>query len=169
VSSGQRPLVTGAIFSTDPTVVKPLTTSSVGDYLLTICGLKQQEVPVQQIKVEVKPGIRKFEAVVNPKAKGVVPVALLGADDFDPFKIDVASLRFGANGVEESLQRCNNNPQDFNGDGHLDRLCHFRNEAAQFDDDHDLGMLTGKMNAEKGGTPFAGNAMLKVIIQKKQE
>jgi hypothetical protein len=163
VSSGQRHLTHEGLFSsTSPA----LGSNSVGDYALIICGIEPIKPEAMQVKIDVKPSARKSDPVVNPKAKGVLPVALLGSQDFNPFKIDVQSLRFGATGTEASLHRCNNEPQDVNKDGHADRLCHFHNELANFDDDHDTGMLKGNMNAESGGMQFEGNGELKVIPKK---
>lgn len=159
VSSSPRSIGNGGVYENTT-----LNTLSNGDYTLLVCGIRPQ---TKQIKIDVKPG-GSF-ARVNPKAKGVIPVALLGSSDFDPFKIDVQSLRFGSRGTEASLQRCNSNGQDFNDDGHPDRLCHFDNQAANFDEDEDAGIMRGNMNQEGGGTSFEGSGLLKVVPVKQPE
>jgi len=159
VSSSPRSIGNGGVY--ESTTLNPL---SNGDYTLIVCGIRPQ---TKQIKIDVKPG--SSFARVNPKAKGAVPVALLGSSDFDPFKIDVQSLRFGSRGTEASLLRCNNNGQDVNNDGYLDRLCHFDNQIADFDEDEDAGVVTGNLNRENGGTPFEGTGLLKVVPVKQPE
>jgi len=163
VSGMNRLLAHEGLFDTTEGSLKLLNARSNGPYILRICGLKPA---VKPIKIEVKPGIRKFDPVVNPKAKGVIPVALLGSSEFNPFAIDVQSLRFGAKGDEASLHRCHNEPQDFNKDGHPDRLCHFHNEVAGFDIHDDRGLLTGNMSS---GEQFGGNSLLKVVPAKQPD
>src|SRR5262245_33591140 len=90
VSALPRKLTHGGIY-TSTALTGSLTN---GDYTLTISGVTPA---LQQIHIDVKPGSAGL-APVNPKAKGVIPVALLGSADFDPFKIDVKSLRFGSTG-----------------------------------------------------------------------
>jgi hypothetical protein len=66
------------------------------------------------VDVDVKPGDANNR--LNPFAKGVLPVALLGAGGFDAAAVDVASLAFGPDGapsVHTSLA-------DVNGDGYVD-------------------------------------------------
>ena len=157
VSALPRKLATGGVY-TSTALTGTLTN---GDYTLHISGLTP---PVQQIHIDVKPGSTGL-APVNPKAKGVIPVALLGSADFDPFKIDVKSLRFGATGTEDSLRRCAGEGQDVNGDGIMDRVCHFENQEANFADDDDRGILKGKT---ADGTMFEGSNMLKVVPVKKE-
>lgn len=173
VSGMNRLLAHEGLFDTTEGSLKPLNARSNGPYILRICGLKPA---VKPIKIEVKPGIRKFDVVqatardagtvVNPNAKGVIPVALLGSGEFNPFAINVQSLKFGKNGDEASLHRCHNEPQDVNKDGHPDRLCHFHNELAGFDIYDDRALLTGNMST---GEPFGGNGLLKVVPAKHPE
>lgn len=114
--------------------------------------------PVLQMGIEIKPGSGE-RAPINPKAKGVIPVALLAAPDFDPFKTDVSSLRFGAKGDEQSLRRCADGGLDVDGDGDLDRVCTFENHAAKFTPSSTMGYLTGQM--AEGGVLFQGQGFLK--------
>lgn len=157
VSALPRRLTHGGIF-VSTSVTGSLTN---GDYTLTISGVSPA---VQQIHIDVKPGSTGL-APVNPKAKGVIPVALLGSPTFNPFDIKVQSLRFGSTGNEQSYRRCANEGEDVNGDGVLDRVCHFENQEANFDDDEDRAILKGE---KKDGTMFEGSNMLKVVPVKKQ-
>lgn len=106
-----------------------LTSPSNGMYKLLISG---KILPnVQPIDISIKPGSGD-KAPVNPKSRGNIPVALLSSADFDALKVDatVDSLTFGGTGDEKSLIRCNKNGEDVDGDGRLDLVCHFDNQAA---------------------------------------
>jgi len=115
-----------------------------GTYRLTISGASPE---TQVIRMEVKPGSGAV-APINPNAKGNIPVALLGSSDFDALAVDPTSLRFGLTGTEESWLRCAKEGTDVNGDGFLDLVCHFDNQAAKFNVDTTSAVLKGKL---KGG------------------
>lgn len=141
---------------------------SNGSYTLIISGIvpaKPAEPPVQPISIDIKPG-NKQETKINPKAKGVVPVALLSSDTFDALKVDQSSLRFGATGEEESLVRCQKEGKDVNGDGRLDLVCHFDNERTEFKMDVVEGTVKGKGN---DGKLFKGHGHLKVFGAEKRK
>jgi hypothetical protein len=125
-----------------------------GNYTLVITPATP---PVQPIGIEIKPGSGE-RAPINPKARGVIPVALLAAADFDPFKVDVSSLTFGATGDERSLRRCAEGGLDVDGDGDLDRVCTFENQAAMFTEESTMGYLKGQTS---DGSPFQGQGFLK--------
>ncbi|WP_158222621.1 Ig-like domain-containing protein [Rhodopirellula sp. MGV] len=63
--------------------------------------------------------------------RGLVDVAMLSSDSFDPADIDVDSLLFGATGTEDSLSRHKKHQtprvryEDLNGDGVLDLIASF--------------------------------------------
>jgi hypothetical protein len=55
-------------------------------------------------QVDVRPG---DQPVVNPRSRGMLPVAVLSQPGFDPVAdVDVDSLRFGVTGEEDSVVRC---------------------------------------------------------------
>ena len=138
---------------------------STGPYTLVVTGLP---IPVttKPIDIDVKPGTKEL-SVLNPKAKGVLPVALLGADDFNPFDVEanVENLRFGATGEEPSFVRCLKDGRDVNGDGKLDRICHFDNEKAGFGKTSTLAKVKGKAK----GKTVEGTGFLKVVPQKHKD
>jgi hypothetical protein len=136
--------------------------TSVGDYTLII---KVESLPVQIISIDIKPGSGE-RAPINPKSKGNVPVALLGSTSFNPFDVYPESLTFGANGDEKSYLRCGRDGVDVNGDGHLDRVCHFENQTAGFSRGDLEGILRGKT---KDGGLIEGHGMLKVVPEKKDD
>lgn len=131
-----------------------------GDYTLVISGVT---VPVLQISIEIKPGSGDV-APINPRAKGKVPVALLGATDFTVQEVDVESLTFGHSGNEASLFKCGEKA-DVNGDIWPDLVCHFENQAAQFAETDDEAILKGKLG---NGRLFEGRGWLKMVPAKAQ-
>lgn len=137
---------------------------SNGRYTLVI----SRTLSIIPVAIDIKPGKVEYEAPVNPKSKGNIPVALLGAPNFDPFQIqaDVNNLTFGATGDEKSLRRCSPEGEDVNADGHLDRVCHFDTQLSKFTEHHEDGILKGKTNS---GTAFEGNGPLKVHAVRRPE
>jgi len=128
---------------------------SVGTYTLVIAPLQP---PVQLVNIDVKPG-NEDPSPVNPKAKGVVPVAILGSAEFNVKEVDVTTLTFGHMGDEATLRSCQKSYQDFNKDGYLDLLCHFENAAAGFSESDTMGTMKGK---KAGNKAFKGTGRLKV-------
>jgi len=141
--------------------VTGLNGQSNGSYTLIISGVTPA---VQQINIEIKPGSGEF-APVNPKAKGSIPVALLSSAQFNALEVDYPSLRFGATGNEISWVRCNKDGTDVDGDGRLDLVCHFDNQAAGFAPGDLEGIVRGKT---ADGRPFEGWGLLKVVPGKRQ-
>lgn len=133
-------------------------TTSVGDYTLNVSGITAT-AKNKQINIEVKPGVKKL-APLNPRAKGKVPVAIMGAAGFDVSGIKQSTLRFGSTGNEQSLSKCQKQVRDINKDGYADLLCHFENSVAGFKSGDIEGILKGE--AQKG-VKFEGRALIKVI------
>ena len=159
VSSFPRRLSSGGTYSSTA-----LGANSNGDYSLTISGVTPLML---QVNIEVKPGSGGL-VPVNPKARGVIPVALLSSPDFNALdvKVDAKTLTFGRTGAEQSLRRCGKQGEDVNGDGLPDLVCHFENQDAGFTEDDDRGTVRGMTNTD---TPFEGHGMLKVIPVKRPE
>ena len=134
---------------------------SNGAYTLIISGVS---LPVQQISIDIKPGSTEM-APINPKSRGKVPVALIGSAEFSVEDVDTDSLTFGHTGDEESLSKCNT-PSDVNGDLFPDMICHFENQAAQFENSDTQAILRGKKG---NGLKFEGYGWLKVVGVKAQD
>jgi len=137
-----------------------LSSNSNGDYQLLVTGVS---VPVLQISIDIKPGSGDV-APINPKSRGKVPVALLGARDFSVQDVDVNSLTFGHSGNEASLSKCGE-PTDVNGDVWPDVVCHFENQDAKFEATDDEAILKGKL---RDGRSFEGRGWMKVVPVKAQ-
>ena len=136
---------------------------SSGSYTLIVSGLTPTTT-TEHVNIEIKPG-SNGRGPINPRAKGEIPVALLSNVDtgFDPFQVDESSLRFGRTGTEASFVRCLKGGKDFNGDGRLDRVCHFDNEKSGFTWVDTVGTVTGT----RGGKSFEGRGDLKVVPAEK--
>jgi hypothetical protein len=132
----------------------------VPTYTLIVAGLT---APMVEMSMDIKPGNEL--SVLNPKSMGAIPVALLSNADFDPFEVDVASLRFGHTGNEPSFLRCAKDGRDLNADGKPDRLCHFDNGKAGFLQTDTTANIKGMAR----GKPFQGKGNLKVVPQKFDE
>ncbi len=148
VSSYPRHFIDGGLVDT--------ATGPAGDYNLVITGVSPS---TQQISIDIKPGSREL-APINPKSKGKIPVALLSGNGFSAMDVKPASLTFGSTGNEASLSKCNSAGEDVNGDGLLDLVCHFENQAAAFKASDLEGVVRG---STKSGAAFEGRGYLKVL------
>ena len=155
VSSYNRLFVNGG-----GTVNTTLRSNPNGGYRLLISGVSP---PLLQINIDIKPGSGDV-APINPKSRGKIPVALLGASDFTVQEVDPTSLTFGHSGDEASLAKCGE-PTDVNGDAWMDLLCHFENQNAKFAATDDEAILRGELHS---GTKFEGRGWLKVVPVKAQ-
>lgn len=128
---------------------------SNGDYTLTISGVTP---PTLQISIDIKPGSASIPPL-NPRSKGKIPVALLGAENFDVGAIKADSVTFGHSGTERSLHKCGE-AADVNGDAWMDVVCHFENQAAGFEPTDDEAILRGEL---EDGRSFEGRGWLKMV------
>ena len=93
--------------------------------------------------------IRPFSKhnMVLPWKWGLIPVAILSTADFDaPSEIDSETLKFGREGVEDSLAFCQRHNRDINGDGLKDLLCFFHTYKTNFRLGDTEGILRGERN-----------------------
>src|SRR3954464_4864737 len=97
-----------------------------------------------KIDIRIQPDHQPGDvAVINPGSRGKTPVAILSTATFDaPSEIVEGSLTFGRTGDERSLAFCR--PEDVNGDGMLDLVCHFRTALTGFLADDTVGVLKGE-------------------------
>ncbi len=73
------------------------------------------------ITIDIKPGDRSN--VINPKSKGVIPVAILTTDSFDATTVEPATALFGPTGTEARELKAA--VEDVNGDRRPDMLLFF--------------------------------------------
>lgn len=111
---------------------------------------------VTPVTIDIKPG--EIPNAINPKAKGVVPVAILTTPAFDAASVDPVSLRFGPKGAVETHNTGHLEDVDFDGD--TDMLLHFPTIAAGIARGDSEACLTGKM---KDGLAIKGCDTIKTV------
>src|SRR5260370_18338491 len=122
--------------------------------LLKLFGITVTGLPVR-VTIDIKPG--GYPNAINPRDKGVIPVAILSAPTFDARTIDPTSLRFGpgqaepANGVHI---------EDVNGDGLPDIVLQFPTTSSQIACSDTASFLTGKTTS--GQTIVGSDSVLTV-------
>lgn len=166
----------------------PCTISADGTYFHGYGTGPGQEVEweawrvVVPVMIDIKPG--SCPNPLNTKSKGVLPVAVLGTDDFDVTTIDPATIRLTREGnevgvsplrwsyedvatpFEGELCECH----DLNGDGYLDLTLKFSSQEVTdtLDLEGEAGntiplFLTGSLTEEADGTPIDGSDCVWVL------
>lgn len=96
------------------------------------------------VLIDVKPG--SDPNCFNINGRGVIPVAILGEEDFDVTLIDQSSLLFG--GLATRM-RGNKGPlcslEYSNNDAYLDLVCHFEDEPSKWVPGDSEAVLTGRL------------------------
>ncbi len=100
--------------------------------------------PIVEVDIDIKPD--SDQNSVNPRSKGVIPVAILTTDDFDATAVDPMSVEFGPDGATEA--HGNGHIEDADGDGDLDLVLHFKTQ--------DTGIQCGDTDASLTGETFGG-------------
>jgi hypothetical protein len=99
------------------------------------------------VSIDIKPG--SDTNPINPKSKGVIPVAILTTNTFDATTVDPLSVQFGPDGATEAHGR--GHIEDANGDGRLDLVLHFNTK--------ETGIQCGDTSASLTGKTFNGQAI----------
>ena len=92
------------------------------------------------ITIDIKPGSEINS--INPRSRGVIPVALLTTDNFDAMSVDPATVEFGANDI--TTAPAHYAVEDINDDGRDDYIFHFRTQQTGIDCDTESATLTGE-------------------------
>lgn len=127
------------------------------------------------VYVDIKPG--SCPNPLNLKSKGVLPVAVLGAEEFDVTTIDPVTIRLSPEGIEEGVSPIRWSYKDvatpfegvlcdchdLNGDGYLDLTLKFKTQELvetlyldEFAEQTIPLILTGNLKEGEGGTPIRG-------------
>jgi large repetitive protein len=99
------------------------------------------------VKIDIKPG--NFPNSINPRSKGVIPVAVLTTDTFDASAVDPTTAFFGATGTE--VAPVHSALEDVDGDGNSDLILHFRAQGT--------GIVCGDTSASVTAKTFVGQAI----------
>jgi hypothetical protein len=107
-------------------------------------------VVVESVEIDIKPGSEPN--AVNPTARGILPVAILGSDTFDVADVDTTTLAFGP-GEAAPLHSSGGHAEDVNDDGYTDWVSHYRIEEVEVAAGDTELCLTGET---LDGIPFEG-------------
>jgi murein tripeptide amidase MpaA len=99
------------------------------------------------VKIDIKPGSDPNS--VNPRNKGVIPVAILTTDTFDATTVDPLTVQFAPNSAVEAHGR--GHDEDVDGDGDVDLVLHFNTQ--------DTGIACGDTSASLSGMTFDGQSI----------
>lgn len=115
--------------------------------------------PGLTVPIDIMPG--GATNPINPRSRGVTPVALLSTAELDaPGEVDRASLTFGPTGIEAPVNargragRPACGVRDVNGDGRSDLVCRFETAAAGFAAGDATGIVRG---ATRSGLALSGS------------
>lgn len=122
------------------------TAYTYGPHFTVVCGMP--------VAIDIKPG--SFPNSINPRSRGVIPVAILTTPTFDATTVDPSSVQFGPNlatPVHSALE-------DVDGDGDLDMILHFRTQETGINCGDTSASLTGRTNA---GQAIEGSDFIKTV------
>ena len=112
----------------------------------------------QIVGIDIKPG--GVPNSINRNSNGKIAVAILSSPTFDaPSEVDATSLTFGRTGNEPSRAFCSG-PEDVNGDGLMDMICHFNTRETGFLLGDTQGVLKGKTLS---GVPIEGMDSVRIV------
>ncbi len=101
---------------------------------------------VQSVDIDIKPG--SDPNGINPRSKGVIPVAVLGSASFDATQVDSSTVVFGP---DETSPVHDGHVEDVNGDFFDDMVFHFTTQ--------ETGIACGDTDATLTGETFGGDSI----------
>ena len=113
------------------------------------------------VTIDIKPGSDPNS--INPKSKGVIPVAILGSATFDVTTVDVTTLVFADATPAHDLtddDTYNDHLQYVNDDEHLDLVSHYRTQDTDIVKGDTDATLTGQTT---GGIPITGTDTVRTV------
>lgn len=169
-----------------PPVLDPIGAKSVNDGELDsepdTVVITAKESGVIDIEIDIKPG--SCPNPISLKSKGVLPVAILGTEDFHVEAIDPEAILLSREGIEEGIAPIRYSYEDVatpfegelcgchdrNGDGYMDLTLKFETQELieQLELNEVAGetislSLSGNLKEEEGGNPVAGEDCIWVL------
>jgi hypothetical protein len=129
-------------------------------YALSPAAVQQCTLPVD---IDIKPGSDPNS--INLGSAGTVPVAILGAADFnapelvDPDTLKLAGASVNLIGKANKFQCAS---QDVNSDGWLDLVCHFETADFLLEPGDTLAAVEGRLYS---GRPIRGEDSVRIVPQ----
>jgi Tol biopolymer transport system component len=108
------------------------------------------------VNIDIKPG--SFPNSVNVNSNGVIPVAILGTEEFDATTVNALTVLFGPNAALEIHGQ--GHIQDVNNDGRPDMVLHFRTANTGITCGDTSASLTGFTT---GGESIQGSDSVKTV------
>jgi len=96
--------------------------------------------PVLNVLIDIKPG--SFPNSINPRSRGVIPVAILTTNTFDAADVDPDTVLFGKTGTEASPLHYA--LEDVDSDGDMDLILHFSTQDTGIECGDTTASLTGE-------------------------
>jgi uncharacterized delta-60 repeat protein len=109
-----------------------------------------------QVTIDIKPGV--FPNSINPKSRGVTPVAILTTAAFDATTVRPTTVRFGATGTEAAAVK--SHLEDVDRDGDTDMILHFNTQNLGIHCGDTEGLLTGETVS---GQAIEGSDSIKTV------
>lgn len=107
----------------------------------TACDIGSYEAEYEiAVTIDIKPG--SFPNSINPKSKGVIPVAILTTETFNAATVDSTTVLFGPSGTEAAPVK--SALQDVDGDGDIDMILHFNTQTTGIQCGDTSATLTGE-------------------------
>jgi hypothetical protein len=113
------------------------------------------------VNIDIKPGSDPNS--INPKSKGVIPVAILTTSDFDATQVNALSVEFGHNGANETHGQ--GHVEDVDVDGDQDMVLHFNTQETGIRCGDTDTPLTGETVSEE---VFTGTDSIQTVGCKKK-
>lgn len=175
----------GCVYATMQTSEAGYSLRSRPQLLLNEISCLQECECYLKVDVDIKPG--SCPNPLNLKSKGVLPVAVLGTEEFDVTTIDVSTVKLSREGIEEGVAPIRSDYEDvatpfegelcdchdLNGDGLLDLTLKFKTqelveilELAEVVGETIPLTLTGDLRETEDGTPIKGADCI-LILEKR--
>lgn len=113
------------------------------------------------VDVDIKPG--SFPNSINPKGKGVIPVAILGTPEFDVATVNGTTVVFAGASPAHDLSDpavVADHLHDVDLDGYIDYIFHFRVQETNIAPGDTSATLTGQTT---GGIPISGTDSVRTV------